>query len=138
MNEMNSLMARQDLTHRTLLYRLRKALCDVILPKEQLLSLGHSNDGLQIMLKALKSSRNRAKNGLFGRISSRFRSSKTCWPSLPSCPTARTAWSSRRREPVSNRTVSETGRFPSFFLISQRFLKAFDRFQVSFGPFRVR
>ncbi|CAK9018110.1 unnamed protein product [Durusdinium trenchii] len=40
----------EDLTHRTLLHRLKKALFDVILPKEQLLSLGRK-DPLQLMLK---------------------------------------------------------------------------------------
>lgn len=42
----------EDLTHRPLLYRLKKALFDVILPKEQLLSFGRkANDTVQLMLK---------------------------------------------------------------------------------------
>ncbi|CAL1164670.1 unnamed protein product [Cladocopium goreaui] len=42
----------EDLTHRPLLYRLKKALFDVILPKEQLLSFGRkANDTIQLMLK---------------------------------------------------------------------------------------
>ncbi|CAE7472850.1 CGT1 [Symbiodinium natans] len=44
-------MCGEDLTHRTLLYRLQKALSDVILPKEQLLALRESSDNVQLMLK---------------------------------------------------------------------------------------
>ncbi|CAE7617302.1 CGT1 [Symbiodinium sp. CCMP2592] len=41
----------EDLTHRTLLYRLEKALSEVILPKEQLSALRGSTDNVQLMLK---------------------------------------------------------------------------------------
>ncbi|CAE8665505.1 unnamed protein product, partial [Polarella glacialis] len=46
----------EDLTHRSLLHRLRRVLADVILPKEQLLALGASSkvgrrEPVQIMLK---------------------------------------------------------------------------------------
>ncbi|CAE7212746.1 TTF2 [Symbiodinium sp. KB8] len=41
----------EDLTHRTLIYRLQKALYEVILPKEQLSALRGSADNVQLMLK---------------------------------------------------------------------------------------
>eukprot|EP00434_Breviolum_minutum_P041247 symbB.v1.2.036690.t1/scaffold5233.1/size29537/3 len=45
-------ISNEDLTHRPLLYRLKKALFDVILPKEQLLTLGRkAKDPIQLMLK---------------------------------------------------------------------------------------
>ncbi|CAJ1438068.1 unnamed protein product, partial [Effrenium voratum] len=44
-------MFDEDLTHRTVVYRLRKALADVILPKEELLRHGRSKDAVQLMLK---------------------------------------------------------------------------------------